>query len=87
LSNAQVYCWGDNLSGVFGSGAVQFLAPTHMPQLDQLVTLSFGDSHACGLTAAGVAYCWGGNESGQLGTGDHRQHDRPVPVMRPVSSS
>ncbi|MEO8138242.1 MAG: hypothetical protein ABI742_01290 [Gemmatimonadota bacterium] len=87
LSSGELYCWGDNTSGVFGSGPVQFVSPTHMAQLEQLVSLSFGDGHACGLTMAGVAYCWGANDSGQLGTGDAVPHDRPFSVARPIASS
>jgi len=35
-------------------------------------------SHACGLTAAGIAYCWGANDSGQLG--DNTNTARPLPA-------
>jgi alpha-tubulin suppressor-like RCC1 family protein len=31
-------------------------------------SLTAGDQHACGLTAAAVAWCWGRNDRGQLGT-------------------
>nr|WP_240475480.1 Ig-like domain-containing protein [Vulgatibacter incomptus] len=43
--------------------AVPFLAP------DRFESLSFSDSHACGITTSGETICTGDNDWGQLGNG------------------
>jgi alpha-tubulin suppressor-like RCC1 family protein len=55
------------------------LEPTPVSGGLTFTSLSAGNLHACGLTAAGAAYCWGANESGQLG--DASTTDRASPVV------
>lgn len=77
------HCWGwgddavvatesdvpDNVPAqVFGSRGLVFKSVTT------------GQVHACGLTAAGEVYCWGMNKYGQLGNGSKDDSVRPVPV-------
>lgn len=45
-----------------------------------LVQVSAGQSHTCGITAAGQAWCWGMADNGQLGTGDDAIRLVPTPV-------
>ena len=45
-----------------------------------LVSLTVGDNHTCGLTAAGAAWCWGQNTHGQLGDGTTIDRTAPVAV-------
>ena len=33
-----------------------------------MISVAFGDQHACGLTDAGIVKCWGRNNHGQIGT-------------------
>ena len=33
-----------------------------------MVSIAFGDRHACGLTDDGTVKCWGRNNNGQIGT-------------------
>jgi len=68
------YCWGENLYGETGSGAVggQFHTPVAVAGGISFVSLSSGSgwtNHTCGITATGAAYCWGMNNRGQLGIG------------------
>ena len=71
LTNAgEAWCWGWNLEGQTGIGAVG--SPVILPQRVadgglRFVQLAAGDSHTCALTATGAAYCWGGNGRGELG--------------------
>ena len=77
------YCWGDNSNGQLGveeapetcSFEVGASWPcSSLPQritgAPSFVSLTVGDTHACGLTAEGAAFCWGNNFNGQLGNGD-----------------
>ena len=45
-------------------------------------TVSAGDRHSCGLSAAGTVYCWGSNQYAQLGNGTKVTSDVPVLVVR-----
>lgn len=67
------YCWGRNAFGVLGDGAAgdgpSRSSPAGVVSGLTFATLTVGDFHACGLTAAGAAYCWGLNDNGQLGDG------------------
>jgi alpha-tubulin suppressor-like RCC1 family protein len=44
-------------------------------------SISAGENHVCGVTAAGMAYCAGSNHDGQLGIGtDMPGSDKFIPV-------
>lgn len=63
-----VVCWGDNRAGQLGGGASDTLPGMFVGERD-LLSITLGGQHGCGLTRAGAAWCWGSNASGQLGTG------------------
>jgi len=74
-------CWGDNSRGQLGrdvcSDCGDPIRP--LPFVAQLVAVSAGRSHVCGIREVGAALtlsCWGANERGQLGTGDTDDRDR-----------
>jgi len=50
-------------------------------KVPELVQLTAGESHTCGLTTSGAAYCWGGNFVGQLGNGDTISRLEPEVVL------
>lgn len=67
----EAWCWGWNAEGQTGIGSIG--SPVILPQRVQdnglrFVEIAAGESHSCGLTAAGVAWCWGGNARGELGS-------------------
>lgn len=70
---AQLYCWGDNSNGQLANGRIARtgLAPITFqdPPGQAFTQIVGGESHACGLTAGGIAYCWGNNGLGELGRG------------------
>jgi hypothetical protein len=43
------------------------VTPARVADDHVFTSLTAGDQHACGLTAAAVAWCWGRNDRGQLG--------------------
>lgn len=77
-NSGATYCWGYNYYGQLGRGTLSNDPnpalrgiPTPGPVAGTVVfrDLDIGNSHTCGLTAAGAAYCWGHDYFGQLGTG------------------
>jgi alpha-tubulin suppressor-like RCC1 family protein len=78
-TNGAGYCWGQNVSGLFGNGSgTNSLTPVPGANGLILAAVAQGDQHTCGLTAGGIAYCWGWNHYGQLGNGTTT--DSPLPV-------
>jgi len=82
-----VICWGGNGYGQLGTGAAYTstsfsnVAIAAAPGLT-FTSLSAGEYHTCGVTAAGDAYCWGRNSSGQLGDGSRVDNSTPQMVPR-----
>jgi len=83
------FCWGSNLNGMLGAGAVDSLKQSAKPIYDtpmpvdggvSFAVLSGGFEHTCGVTPGGAAYCWGANFNGQLGNGDTTASPTPVAV-------
>jgi hypothetical protein len=70
-ATGRAFCWGRNYEGQVGIGAVsnQVVSPTAVAGDLVFTALTASSTHACGLTATGVAYCWGGNSAGETGTG------------------
>ena len=76
-------CWGRNSSGELGSGSGNFsLVPRDVTGLaSDMVGVSAGLQHACGVSQAGGLKCWGLNSAGQLGNGTQRLSRTPVKVV------
>jgi alpha-tubulin suppressor-like RCC1 family protein len=75
------YCWGGNIGGQLGNGAIDtlLLTPTAVVGGHKFVSLTAGGAHTCGLAADSVAYCWGDNQFGAFGDGTVKPS--PVPVV------
>jgi alpha-tubulin suppressor-like RCC1 family protein len=77
------HCWGWGVDAVV---ATETNSPANLPApvfgSRGLVfkSVSTGQVHACGLTAAGEVYCWGTNKYGQLGNGSTDDSVRPIPI-------
>ncbi len=89
--DGSLWCWGNNLSGELGLGAVDGgcggysqCQPTPARirlAADSVFTdVAAGSDHTCALDAAGGAYCWGRNASGALGTADTLSGSTPRKV-------
>lgn len=85
----RAFCWGSANRGELGrtgvpctsvAGFVNLCSPTPgtVNTTSTFTSLSVGNSHVCGLTAAGVALCWGDNGQGQLGSRNFESRTTPV---------
>jgi alpha-tubulin suppressor-like RCC1 family protein len=81
LTDAAVWCWGDDVHGVLGNGVE--VAPLPWPRpvtvfTGTAVALALGDFDSCVLGADGRIACWGFDASGQLGDGGSTTQLKPV---------
>ena len=83
LSDARVYCWGDNEHGELGDGSVSFeeRTPVEVPDMGSATAVSASGFHTCALLSGGGSDCWGYNDFGELGIGTGGQSDTPVEVQ------
>ncbi|MFW2381522.1 MAG: DUF4214 domain-containing protein, partial [Acidimicrobiales bacterium] len=82
-SNRTIVCWGDNLYGQLGNGALGLsTTPSTVSGITNAESVSGGQTHTCAVLTDGQARCWGRNNRGQLGDGANPFVDRltPVPV-------
>jgi alpha-tubulin suppressor-like RCC1 family protein len=81
-SAGAAYCWGSNGYGQLGAPSIPSWAHQPVAVAGGIVftQISAGETHTCGITAAGAAYCWGENGVGQLGTGNTTDATQPVAV-------
>ena len=73
LENGEVYAWGYNSNGEFGTGkqiGKFYTTPTKLELYESIVTFELGNGFSIFGTATGNVYGSGKNEYGQLGTGD-----------------
>lgn len=61
-----VKCWGDNTKRQV-DGATGGFRETPTEATTDLVSISAGENHTCGLTPTGTVKCWGSNSNWQLG--------------------
>ena len=75
-STGAVYCWGNNLSGMFGTDSFDNSDfPVAVANAGALAgvpisQIAVGTEHMCELDNAGAAYCAGNNSGGELGDGN-----------------
>jgi alpha-tubulin suppressor-like RCC1 family protein len=64
-------CWGTSSRGALGDGTnLQRLVPVDVAGMNRdVLAVSAGGEHTCGITKAGAAKCWGRNSFGTLGNG------------------
>lgn len=60
LSNAQMFCWGDNSLGQLGDGTQDNkVNPTPVSTDLGWTAVATGPTYTCGVTTNGALYCWG----------------------------
>ena len=76
-----VVCWGENLYGQLGNGAIIRSIPVAVSELGGGVqAIAAGWAHTCAVTGSGGVLCWGENRFGQLGDGTTTNSSTPVAV-------
>jgi alpha-tubulin suppressor-like RCC1 family protein len=83
-ANGTVSCWGSNVHGGIGDGAVSSsirTTPVQIPNLSEVVSLAKGVEHTCALKDDGSVKCWGFNSAGQLGDGTKADRNLPTAVL------
>ncbi|HET9930622.1 MAG TPA: hypothetical protein VFQ35_08040, partial [Polyangiaceae bacterium] len=86
LSDASLWCWGENEEGQLGLGdthpGADHPAPIRVGGANDWVAVSTGQGHSCGIRAPGNLYCWGRNTQFQIGQGsnDPQQYRAPQRV-------
>lgn len=82
LSDAGLYCWGNNHFGELGVGAGLEYSPDpkKILQPNKWIEVAAGPSFSCGIAADRSLWCWGRNRGGRLGNGTVYDARSPVKV-------
>ena len=69
MANRTVECWGSNVSGQLGYGAVTnySLKPVQVSELIAVTAISAGSGYSCAVVVSGEVQCWGSNADATLG--------------------
>jgi alpha-tubulin suppressor-like RCC1 family protein len=74
------YCWGENESGVLGTGGGGAAVPAAVAGGHRFRGINLSFDHVCAVTLWDVAFCWGQNDVGQVGDGTTATRYQPVRV-------
>ncbi len=87
ISDGDVYCWGDDLSGALGSGTFEgnrTLAERVETGM-KVSQIAAGSGYTCALSSDGVAMkCWGSNSKGELGNHEFSRKYAPTAAKLPA---
>ena len=79
--------WGYNNGGRLGNGYGNGIVATPIKILDNVKSVSLGNSHSAAITKDGSLYTWGYNGSGQLGNGITTDSSIPIKITIPAATT
>ena len=84
-----LYTWGANTNGQLGDGTTSQWVIRSIPAkiLDNVKSVSLGNSHSAAITKDGSLYTWGYNGSGQLGNGITTDSSIPIKITIPAATT
>ena len=87
-TSGQVMCWGEGSHGRLGHDGtsdsnfpVTVVGTTGSGILSNIVQISSGREHTCGVASNGQVMCWGRGDDGRLGNNSASHSSRPVIVV------
>ncbi len=81
-TSGQARCWGENRSGVLGSGDdLMSDVPAQVVGLSNPVVIAGGTYHTCAVTSDSSVMCWGENGVGELNSGNDANSSIAVPAL------
>jgi len=87
-SDNTLWAWGRNSSGQLGDGTKleRRGLPNQEPLkiMEDVISVSAGDSHTMAITSDGTLWGWGRNSSGQLGNGSQIEQLEPAKILYDV---
>ena len=90
VEGGEVWSCGDSRHGALGYTSKKSLivAPSKIPNLSKIVSVSAGDYHTLFLDADGTVWACGCNDRGELGLGDNNPRNKPEKIedIPPVQS-
>ncbi len=89
-NNGVVWAWGNNGNGQLGDGSfpTSNIAPVWVFGVQNVLSVSAGDSHSAALAQDGSVWTWGANQYGQLGDGTAPNGKMtPVKVLQAVDDT
>lgn len=81
--NKNVECLGSSQTEELSADNFDNKSFKKIRNLDNIVSISTGEDHACAINLDGIAKCWGDNKYGQLG--DNTTNNSSVPVEVKIS--
>lgn len=81
-SDGTIWGWGENTIGQLGNSQLtpQQYVPKKIENLDSVVAISAGHTHALALKSDGTVWSWGSNFNGELGIGTTTNSYVPVKI-------
>ena len=85
-NSGNLWMWGSNVYGQLGNGTNGYGTGSGVPVkiMENIRTVSIGESHSAAIDNNGNLWTWGSNKDGQLGNGTQTDSSVPIKIMENV---